>query len=224
MITEKGWLIMVRITRLKAFLTSLFLFLVVSCDSRKYDISWNSFDTITEHFITITFWDNFSNIERKYNLEPARTKYIVVPKNTRYIGEEMAIGIRTIIFPDPDKLPNGGTLEIFLFNPKVEQSSENEFIMHQQKDVEAYFVKFSQNGERYYAVSKDEIISIKREITFEPDSVEQLLNIILIDDIIFYDKSGNDNYNGSEQYWGGYIVKSKQNNKYLWLNSSLPWF
>jgi hypothetical protein len=145
-----------------------------------------------------------------------------VPNGARFIGEEFPIYINFAMYPNPNELPKGGELELFLFNPIVQRTSENEFRMKRQDGIEAYFLKFSKNGKRYYAVSKDEIITIQNEIILY--NIEQILDLILIDDIIFYDEAGTYNYHGSELYWGGYIVKTKTDNNYLWLNAAFPFY
>jgi hypothetical protein len=164
-------------------------------------------------------------VENEYKLIPNKTKYISVPNNARFIGEEMPIDIRLAIYPPVYSFPNGGTLELFVFfYPEVKQVNENEFKMEKQEGVEAYFVKFPRNGKRYYAISKDEKISVQKEIN--PDSfndIRQLLDLIINEDITYYDESGTNNYRGSELFWGGYIVKTTTDGNYLWLNASIPY-
>jgi hypothetical protein len=212
---------MAPITKLEICLISFFVIPFISCNSHNYDINWNSFGKFANYTITIRFWDNFNLNEYRYNLVPSKTKKITVPNGTRYTGEDIPIGLKATIYPNPDKLPDGGLLEIFLYNPEVNQLSNEEFTMKQQDGVEAYFVKFSKNSKRFYAISKDEIIIIKNEIF--PDNIEQIFNTISIEDVFYYDESGTNNYNGDERYWGGYIVKNRIDDNYLWLNHELPW-
>jgi hypothetical protein len=202
---------------------SFLLIVFISCDSHRYNIIWNSFGVSIDGFITISFWNNLNSMDYKYKLIPNKTKHIVVPNNAKFMGEEWPADIKIVIYPAPSRLPNGGDLELFMFFPLVEQTPENEYKMERQEGVEAYFVKFSKDGKRYYAISKDEMISIQKEI--QPDSVEnieQLLELILSEDVTFYDESGTNYYRGSELVWGGYIVKTSTDGNYLWLNSSLP--
>jgi len=208
--------------RLRNFLISLLVLLLTSCYSHRYDIIWHSFGFFTDHFITITFWDHINSLEYEYNLIPNKTNYIKVPNGISYSREEMPNDVKMVIYPSPASLPNGGKLEIFLYNPEIEQIDKENFNMKRQEGVEAYFVKFSKGEKRYYAISKDEIISPRNEIIF--DNINQLLDIVQNEDIIFFDNAGTENYNGAEQFWGGYIVKTKQDNNYLWLNHSFPWF
>ena len=211
---------MERIIRSKILLINCLFFLFVSCDTKRYIINWNSFDINTDDLITITFWDTSSSKLFEYNLIPNKTKEITVLNSSKYIGYEVPVEFKLVIYPIPDNLPKGGYLEVFLFNPTIEKINENEYILKKQENVEAYFIKFFRNGKRYYSVSKDEIITIQKEII--PNSIEQLLEMILIEDITYYDEAGTNNYHGAEISWGGYIVKAKTDDKYLWLNSSLP--
>jgi hypothetical protein len=172
--------------------------------------------------ITLKFLENNNFSEYKYDLYPNKTNQISVPDGTRYIGDSMFIDIKLYVYPSPNELPNGGTLELFLFNPEVEQIDTDKFIMHRQDGVEAYFVKFSKNGRRYYAVSKDETIYISEEIN--PGNILDLFNSIYSNDVFYFDEAGTTNYNGSEIYWGGYILKAKADGNYLWLNAEMPWF
>ena len=218
-------MIVENIMRLKIFLISVFVILLLgSCNSYKYNITWKVLGVTTDRNITFTFWDHSTSKKYVYNLIPNKTEFINVSNGANYSGTEMPIDMKILIYPDPDKLPDGGNLEIFVFDPRVEQINENEFKMKSQNDVEAYFVKYSKNGKRYYALSKNEVISIKNEIS--PDiivSMEQLLELIYIEDITYFDEAGTNNYNGSEECWGGYIIKTKIDNSYLWLNASHPY-
>jgi len=206
--------------KLKIFLISCLLLAFTSCIPNKYNIIWNSLGVYTDNYISITFWDNISMAEHKYNLFLNQTKYITVPKGAKFIGEEFPIYFKIFIYPNPVSLPNGGDLEIFLFNPIVEQVNQNEYKLKRHEGVEAYFVKFSKNGKRYYSISKDEIISTQNE-KIPPDNIEQLLNLVLTEDITFFDEAGTLNYNNSKLFWGGYIVKT-MTGSYIWLNSSYP--
>ena len=213
---------MENITKLKIFLSSCLFICLVSCNSHRYDITWHSFGISTNNYIKLYFLDNLTHREYTYKLIPNKTKYINVPNGTEFYSEEMPMEIRFAVYPNPKKLPNGGELEFFVFNfnPTVERINENEFKMKRQEGVEAYFVKFSKNGKRYSAISKDEIISTQKEISEESfDNILQLLDLILVEDIIYYNEFATKNYYGPERVWGGYIVKTKTDGKYLWLDS-----
>ena len=208
---------------LKIFSISFLIALLVSCDSHKYIINWHTFNVSSDSFITISFRDNDNYEKYKFHLIPNQTNNITVPNGARFIGEEMPIDIRLAVYPSFNELPNGGNLEFFVFNPIVEQIDNNEFKMQRQEGVEAYFIKFSKNGKRYYAISKDEVIFIHKEIIPNSfDNNKQLLDMILIEDITYFDEAGTSNYNGSELLWGGYIVKTTNDYNYLWLNVAIP--
>ena len=210
--------------KLKSFLINcLFIFSLISCNSHRYNLTWNSLGATTDRFITVAFWDNSNLEEYEYKLIQNKTKYINVPNSAEFTREETPVDIKLVIYPQPNKLPKGGDLELFVFYPEVKQINENEFRMEKQKGVEAYFVKFSKNGKRYYVISKDEIISIQKEISLNSiNNIQQLLDLVKTEDITYFDESGTNNYHGSELVWGGYIVKTKINGQYLWLNASMP--
>ena len=196
----------------------------MSCNSYvEYDLTWKIFDDISDGYITIGFRRNVNSVWQWhfYTLIPNETNSIKVPKNALLTKREMTSNITMEIFPDPDNMPNGGELEIYIFNPKVEKINEREFKMIPQENVEAYFVKFANNGDRYFTMSKNEVLKIEEAIS-APNNIFDILEVILYNDIVFYDEHGTNNYHGSTHYWGGYIIKSK-NGSYIWLNAFMPW-
>ncbi len=210
--------------KLVIYLISLFLLFVISCEgNHHYSINWvlfEDFEEYTEAVIKFQKIDSPSLKKYEYILKPNSTKKIKVPNNTEHFGEEITGNARMLLYPDPDRIPNGGPLEIYLYRPSITRISENAFEIEKKEGVKAYFLEFEREGKRYEAYSKDNIVSLNNEITAQ--HYMQSLKDIEIDDLYYYDEFSTNNSHGSTDIWGGYIVESKIDGTLLWLNSRYP--
>ena len=174
----------------KVVLINIILLSLFSCKQQiRYDINWTTFDTLIDFHVDFTFqrYINSRWVFNDYIIYPNITEYFYVPNDSIFSGAGRPYGINMYVHPDPYMLPNGGNLEIFLFNPVTEKISDYEFKMTSpvQNNIEAYFIRFHKDGKRYYCISLDELFIIDNLIE-PPDDLIYVLENLINGDVYFF--------------------------------------
>ncbi|MDR1430438.1 MAG: hypothetical protein LBI85_09135 [Spirochaetaceae bacterium] len=212
----KSWLI-----KFSFFLILLYnLFACNSEEKVRYDIEWVIFEkgNVT---VNISFRELGETLkEYPFELIPEITKTIYVKKGTHFTGFGLTDNrpltekgaVQFYIHNRPDIASVDSTIEIYVYNPIV-NFTDGKFIMEKQEGVEAYFVDYTLNSDVYCVISKDNILTIDNEGV--SGSLESTLEKIEDADLNYRDELGYLLY--PDQPIGGYIVKSRLDNNYIWL-------
>jgi hypothetical protein len=174
------------------------------------NIRWVLLGDFKEARIELSFWGN--QTEYQYILIPEKTKKITVPTGARFMAESLQYDAQMIIYHESLYITEKTMIEIYLYDPKVEWVNGH-YLMEKQEGVEAYFVDYSLNGKVYTIVSADNVLTKTKEKTFE--NVNIIYEAIKTEDFHYYDELGF--ILNPDVPIGGYIVKSKLTNNYLWL-------
>jgi len=205
----------------KLWIISIVLFLT-SCTVKQYDIEWNVFSNIDVDSIELSLM--FSNSPRgqqqkRFRLIPNNTKKIKVSNEFKFGSYEQTMNVHVVYNPDVYMLPDGGIIEVYLFNPNVIKNSEVQYTITSDDNAFAYFVDFFLDGKYYYVVSKDNVLNIDMSNIQNTKSISDILEESSQYDVTYFNQSrtakGNNRY---PDYWGGYIVKSKNYGNLIWLD------
>jgi hypothetical protein len=198
-------------------LISLFCF--SSCEKiYKYRIDWNVLGDFDDSTITLNFSNEKHGRLNEYTLRPNNTKAISVVEGSSLVGIEFTKEIQCKVYPELQEIANAGTIEVYLYNPKIKKNSENQHEMEKYDGINIYFVRIPKEGKCYYTFSKDNIL-----VPTEPkkytslDDIEKTLDI---EDFTYLEKFERD---VTGNILPGYIVRSKYDNKYVWLKTIFEW-
>ena len=196
--------------------------LLIGCttNTKQYDIVWNTFSGINVNDIKLSLM--FSNSpqgqqQKKYKLKPNVTKKIEVSKNFKFRAYEQTLNVHVVYNPELQMLPDGGVVEVYLFIPEVTRNSELQYTITSDDNAFAYFVKFSFDGNNYYVISKDNVLNIDLSNIKTRKKISEILEECSQNDCTYFLSTSSENDNRPE-YWGGYIVKSKNYGNFIWLD------
>lgn len=196
--------------------------LLTGCSTKQYEINWNVFSNTDVESTKLSLM--FSNSPRgqqqkKYRLKPNVTRKMSVPKSFSFRSYEQTLDVHVVYNPDLGNLPDGGIIEVYLFNPDVVKINDTQYKLTSDEKAFAYFVNFSFDGKYYYVVSKDNILNIDMSNIKTIKKVSDMLEECSQCDGTYFDLSlTNKGGNSYPDYWGGYIIKSKNYGNFLWLD------
>jgi hypothetical protein len=188
--------------------------IAISCDNGKkttYTIRWVVLGEFENDTIEMTFMDRDDHSNNyNFTLIPGKTKKISVTKGSSYVGYGYPYGKQVIIYRTPEFADNDDMFEIYLYDPKVEWR-DGCYVMEKRDGVEAYFVDYFSSGKVYTIVSADNVLTITEEKEFE--GVDAVLEMIKTEDFCFHNELAV--MVNPDVPLGGYIVKSKRDDKYI---------
>jgi len=198
------------------------MLMLSACSTKQYDISWDSLTNFNTKDIELSL--TFSNSPRghqfkKIKLIPNVTTKMEVPTDCSFRSYVQTMNVHVLYHPAPSDIPNGGKMEVFLFNPEVKQISENQFSINKIDHASAYFVEIFKNSKYYYIISKNNLLNADFSNVKTIKPLTSMLEECSNNDGTYYDSSMSEDIEKvPSKLWGGYIVQSKIDGKYLWLD------
>ena len=214
-----------------AMLLLINILLFISCNQKDYmDIIWRDF---TENGYTGKIVISLKNVDENIKTEYDGEEFILIANKTKKIKNR---GRTNIYYKSRDpgacvdyyqnpKFPN--KLEIFLIEEKeIEQIDDHTWKVPEKKGVEGYYlVMYDPNEDKRWQIESKDNVFVRDKVYTYKDSfqiaknAEEIIDYIQKNDFAYYSAFQPKNYKNVK--YSGYILKSKIDGSYCWIDTFL---